>query len=126
MSQLLANLLRDLLPDWQGGGGGGAWSIQHVQDAPAANETEILHQLAVRRHRLRPHARTARFQVLEPNLRHEPLQRFAKQPFAERASQFLPTHALVPPQEPPQARVRRRVKKIAQVDVALAIALARK
>jgi len=60
------------------------------------DETEILHEIAVRRHGLRAYSRAARFEIFHPDLRHQPLERLAEQTAAERAFHLRPAHAPVP------------------------------
>src|SRR5689334_10844980 len=109
ISNLIGNLRRDLSADGQRRGGRRAGCVQDVQRALAAHETEILHQFAFGRHRLGANTGAAGLEILFADLRHQTLKRSAKQSFAERPFQLLPTHFPVAPQKTPESGERQRV-----------------
>src|SRR5512146_1551724 len=88
---------RDFLADGERRCGRRAGRVHHVQLAVALNKVKIVHQRALRRHSLRPHARSARNQVVRPDFGNQPLQRAAEQLAAETTADLIPAGAAVFP-----------------------------
>ena len=70
-------------------------------------------------------AGAARIEIRCADLRDQALQRLGEQALAERAFDFLPTHASVTRQKVPQARIGNSVEEIARIDIPLAVTFAR-
>jgi hypothetical protein len=64
------------------------------------NDQEVLNQLPVERHRLRPIPYPARDQILLPNIRDEPWEWLATKPLG--TPRRVPGHRGAPPEKPPE------------------------
>src|ERR1044072_1214980 len=85
---------------------------------------EVVEQRAVRRNRLRAHARAARLQVVDPDRRHQALQRSGERALAERPVLLLESHAPVASRDRAEAGEGKRLPEIARVEIGFALSLA--
>src|ERR1019366_1839731 len=115
----------DLFADRERRGGARARRVQDVHGVGLLDEVEILHQFALRGDGLGADAGAARIEIRCADLRDQALQRLGEQALAERAFDFLPTHASVTRQKVPQARIGNSVEEIARIDIPLAVTFAR-
>merc|ERR1711969_228667 len=119
-------LADDLLADRQRCGRRRAGRVEHMQGRRSLDQTEVLYQVALPRHRLCAHTRATRLNIGYTDAWHELLKRRAEAPFAERLPQLKRGHPRVFRDETPQAGISHRIPQVAHVDVCLAITLARK
>src|ERR1017187_2012207 len=120
-----AQARHDLFADRERRGGARARRVQDVHGVGLLDEVEILHQFALRGDGLGAYAGAARIEIRCVDLRDQALQRLGEQALAERAFDFLPTHACVTRQKVPQARIGNSVEQIARIDIRLAVTFAR-
>src|ERR1017187_1595061 len=120
-----AQARHDLFADRERRGGARARRVQDVHGVGLLDEVEILHQFALRGDGLGAYAGAARIEIRCVDLRDQALQRLGEQALAERAFDFLPTHACVTRQKVPQTRIGNSVEQIARIDIRLAVTFAR-
>src|ERR1041384_1921443 len=99
--------------------------FQHMDFAAGLPNDEVVEQRAVRRNRLRAHARAARLPVVDPDRRHQALPRSGEGALAERPVLLLESHAPVASRDRAEAGEGKRLPEIARVEIGFAVALAR-
>src|ERR1017187_10207594 len=88
------------------------------------HKPEIIHQSAIRAHRLRPHSRPTRRHIFHPHLRHQSLARPHKLPLPQRPPKLRQPISPVLPRHRPKSRIHKYFHRLAQIEIAPPISLA--
>src|ERR1700687_967726 len=91
--------------------------IQHVQKPFSPHKPEIIHQRAIRPHRLRPHSRPARRHVFHPHRRHQPLAGPHQLPLLRRPPKLRQPIFPVPPRHRPKPRIHEHFHRFAPIEI---------
>src|ERR1039457_3860974 len=88
------------------------------------HKPEIIHQSAIRAHRLRPHSRPTRRHIFHPHLRHQSLARPHKLPLPQRPPKLRQPIFPVLPRHRAKSSIHKYFHRLAQIEIAPPISLA--